>query len=116
MGRGRFNAAVERLDRLLRLDNAYRDYSAALDFAEALWSNDQRKDALEVMQGLASVSTRINHQVALAHYLIEDGQAARAREVLEGGLNSFDTSPAFVKKRDESWASRAEKMLKGLAA
>ena len=116
MGRGNFSEAVERLDRLLRLDNSYRDYSAALDYAEALWNNGQREDTIEVMEGLARVSTRINHQVALAHYLIEDGRAARAREVLDEGLSSYETAPDFVKKRDQSWAERAQKMLRGLAA
>ena len=116
MGRGRFNAAAEHLDRLLRLDNAYRDYAAALDYADALWHNDQRADTIEVMEGLARVSTRINHRVALAHYLTEYGDVARAREVLADGLSSYETSPDFVKKRDQTWAQRAEKMLKGLPA
>ncbi len=111
MGAGNFAAAVDHFDRLLNLDNAYRDYSAALDYAEALWQNGQRDDAIDLLTGLVGVSTRVNHHVALAHYLSTDGRTPRAREVLEKGLSNFDSSPDFVRRRDEKWAKRAQKML-----
>jgi hypothetical protein len=111
MSDGRFVDAVEHLEKLLSQDNAYRDYSAALDYAEALWQNGQRDDTIEVLEGLVAVSTRVNHHVALAHYLNEDGRIARAREVLERGLANWETSPDFVQRRDEKWARRAKKML-----
>lgn len=111
MGLGRFDAAVQHLDRLLRLDNGYRDYSAALDYAEALWQNGQRGDAIEVLEGLVGVSTRINHHVGLAHYLIRGGEHLRARAVLEKGLDAYESAPDFVKRRDHKWAQRAKQML-----
>ena len=111
MSDGRFDEAVEYLEKLLGEDNAYRDYGAALDYAEALWRNGQRDDTIEVLEGLVAISTRVNHHVALAHYLQEDGRTARAREVLERGLANWETSPDFVQRRDEKWARRARKML-----
>ena len=111
MSDGRFDEAVEYLEKLLGEDNAYRDYGAALDYAEALWRNGQRDDTVEVLEGLVAISTRVNHHVALAHYLQEDGRTARAREVLERGLANWETSPDFVQRRDEKWARRARKML-----
>ena len=68
-------------------------------------------DTIEVLEGLVAISTRVNHHVALAHYLQEDGRTARAREVLERGLANWETSPDFVQRRDEKWARRARKML-----
>lgn len=111
MSAGDFGSAVEHLDRLLNLDNAYRDYAAALDYAEALWQNGQREDTIDLLTGLTNVSTRVNHHVALAHYLKADGRDARAREVLEQGISHFDASPPFVRRRDDKWAKRAKKML-----
>ncbi len=111
MSDGRFGEAVEHFEKLLEQDNAYRDYSAALDYAEALWQNGQRDDTIEVLEALVGVSTRVNHHVALAHYLREDGREARARQVLERGLANWETSPDFVQRRDEKWARKARKML-----
>ncbi len=114
MSRQDFAEATELLDRLLRLDNSYRDYSAALDYAEALWHNGQREDTLDLLEGLISTSSRMNHHVALAHYLMEDKRHDRAQEVLGKGLSLYDSAPAYVQKRDKSWADRALRMKKKL--
>lgn len=108
MSRQDFAEATELLDRLLRIDNAYRDYSAALDYAEALWGNGQHQDVIELLEGLTSVSRRMNHHMALAHYLVEDGRYDRARDVLENALELYQSSPEHVQKRDKQWASRAK--------
>ena len=75
--------AIEELARLMELDPAYRDYSAALDYAEALWQAGQRDDAIGLLTGLVGVSKRINHRMALAHYLKEQGDPVTARRILE---------------------------------
>jgi hypothetical protein len=103
--------AVKHLHALLEQDNAYRDYSAALDYAEALWQNGQREDAIDVLTGLTSVSTRMNHHVALAHYLILDERYERARQALKAGLSHYAGAPDFVKRRDLNWAKQGENML-----
>jgi hypothetical protein len=114
LGTGKPAEAAEQLERVMELDSAYRDYSAALEYAEALWQADRRDDAIDLLTGLASVSTRINHRVALAHYLLEDKRVDRAREVLTHALTEYESSPAFVKRRDSDWARRAQTMLAGL--
>ncbi len=108
---GRPLEAVEELAKLMELDPAYRDYSAALDYAEALWQAGQHQDAIGLLTGLVSVSKRINHRMALAHYLKEQGDEATARSELDQALAEFASSPDFVKRRDQRWADRARKLL-----
>jgi hypothetical protein len=114
-GLDRPGEAVEHYAKLAELDAAYRDHSAALEYAEALWESGQNRDAIEVLEAMAASSTRLNHRVALGHYLSRSGETARAREVLESGLRHYETSPAFVRRRDRRWASEAEKLLRALA-
>lgn len=103
--------AIDELARLMELDPAFRDYSAALDYAEALWQAKQHEDAIGLLTGLVSVSKRINHRMALAHYLKEQGDSATARSELDQALREFASSPDFVQRRDQRWAERARKLL-----
>jgi hypothetical protein len=61
------------------------------------------------------VSSRINHRVALGHYLSLSERKDEAKGVLELALRDHEHSPAFVKKRDHKWAARAEKMMRELS-
>ena len=111
MSAGKFQAATEDLDKLLREDNTFRDYSAALDYAEALYQNGQSDEVIELMEALVSVSGRLNHKVALAHYLNEDGKTAEAREVVKSALKDHVSAEAQVQRRDAQWVARAEQLL-----
>jgi hypothetical protein len=108
---GRPLEAVEELSHLMELDPAFRDYSAALDYAEALWQSGQHEDAIGLLTGLVGVSKRINHRMALAHYLKEQGDSVTARSELDQALRDFATQPDFVQRRDRRWADRARKLL-----
>jgi hypothetical protein len=114
LGAGKPAVACEHFQRLLEMDNSYADYSAALDYAEALWQSGQRDDAIELLTGLVRVSSRINHRVALGHYLSLSERKGEAKDVLELALRDHEHSPAFVKKRDHKWADRAQKMIREL--
>jgi hypothetical protein len=103
--------AAESLAKLLELDNSFRDYGAALDYAEALWQNSQREDAIELLTGLVGVSSRMNHRLALAHYMARAGREGPARDQLELALRDYEHAPAFIKNRDKKWAQRAQQML-----
>jgi hypothetical protein len=115
LGAGKPGDACEPLHRLLEMENSFADYSAALDYAEALWQSGQKEDALEVLNGLVSVSSRINHRVALGHYLSLSDRKGEARDVLELALRDHAHSPDFIKRRDKKWAVRAEQMMRELS-
>jgi len=108
---GRPAEAVEELAHLMDLEPTFRDYSAALDYAEALWQAGQQDDAIGLLTGLVSVSKRINHRMALAHYLKERGDSATAKNELDQALRDFASQPDFVQRRDRRWADRARKLL-----
>lgn len=103
--------AIEDLARLMEIDKDFRDFSAALDYAEALWQAGEKDDAIGLLTGLVAMHKRINHRMALAHYLKEQGDSATARNELDQALREFASSPDFVKRRDQRWADRARKLL-----
>lgn len=111
MGTGQFDEACQHLEKLLGVDNAFRDYSAALDYAEALWQSGRKDDTIDLLEGLVSVSSRVNHRVALAHYQMRADRTAEARDVLDRALKEYEGSPEYVKRRDRKWANKARDML-----
>ena len=114
LGLRKAEEAVEQLAKLLELESNYRDYSAALDYAEALWQTGRSEDAVDLLHGLVNETRRINHRLALAHYLRLAGQNGPARVELEQALRDFESSPEFVQRRDKKWADRAQRELRAL--
>lgn len=114
MGMHRYAEAADELHELMEIDNSYRDYAAALDYGEALWQSGEHEDAVDLLHGLVGVDGRINHRIALAHYLGLSGKRDEAREQLQTALGDYEHQPAFVKRRDSHWAAQAHKMLRDL--
>ncbi|HKO48006.1 MAG TPA: tetratricopeptide repeat protein [Polyangiaceae bacterium] len=108
---GRPLEAIEELATLMELEPEFRDYSAAMDYAEALWQAGKQEDTIGLLTGLVSVTKRINHRVALAHYSKERGDSITARNELDLALSEFATLPEPVRKREQLWADRARKQL-----
>ncbi|OQB10559.1 MAG: hypothetical protein BWY17_04235 [Deltaproteobacteria bacterium ADurb.Bin207] len=108
---GAFADAVERLSQLMDIDARYRDFRAAFDYAEALWLDGRRELALEVLEDIATTSTRIEHSLAFANYLALAEDIPKARTVLESALKDYEQSPTFVQRRDRGSAREAEKLL-----
>jgi len=108
---GRPLDAVEELAALMELEPEFRDYAAALDYAEALWQAGKQEDTIGLLTGLVSVTKRINHRLALAHYSKERGDSITARNELDLALSEFDSLPENVRKREQRWADRARKQL-----
>ncbi|MGE0324371.1 MAG: tetratricopeptide repeat protein [Polyangiaceae bacterium] len=100
--RGELPRALELYDRLMRVDPRYREYTAALEYAEVLSQSGRADDAADLMKGLVRESAKPNHRLALAHYLKRSGQSAEARSSLQTFL--ADNPP-------EPWRHRAEQLL-----
>src|SRR5690606_9691045 len=88
---GKHGDSLEHFEELLSQDRAYRDYSAALEYAEALWQSGRVDDTIDLMTGLVNVCPYINHRLALAHYLNESGRPERAREVIQEALAAYES-------------------------
>jgi len=108
---GRPLEATEELATLMELQPEFRDYAAALDYAEALWQAGKQEDTIGLLTGLVSVTKRISHRVALAHYSKERGDSITARNELDLALSEFASLPEPVRKREQRWADRARKQL-----
>jgi hypothetical protein len=108
---GRPLEAIEELATLMELQPEFRDYAAALDYAEALWQAGKQEDTIGLLTGLVSVTKRISHRLALAHYSKERGDSITARNELDLALREFASLPEATRKREQRWADRARKQL-----
>jgi len=108
---GRPLEAIEELASLMELEPEFRDYAAALDYAEALWQAGKQEDTIGLLTGLVSVTKRIPHRLALAHYSKERGDSITARNELDLALSEFASLPEAMRKREQRWADRARKQL-----
>jgi len=111
----RYDEASDHLARVLASNSSYGDYSAALDYAEALSRTSDLKGAIALLDGLVAVEPRINHRVALAHYLARDNQLGPARTQLKDALQDYSLRSDAERHRQERWAKRAQTMLAELA-
>jgi hypothetical protein len=107
--------AIDTYEALMAIDPRYRDYAAALEYAEALHRVGRTLDATGLLEGLVQETGRLNHRLALAHYCEAGGQTARARGVLEGALAAYASSPAPEQEANRRWQRRIADKLGELA-
>jgi hypothetical protein len=111
LGLGRARESLEYFERLLEFERSYRNYGAALDYADALWEAGQKTDTIELLEQLAAHTKRINHRLALAHYIGELGQKARAATEIRAAIDDEQTQPDANGERSRRWIERARAML-----
>lgn len=99
---GELQRALDLYDRLMRVDPRFRDYSAALEYAEVLSRTGRPNDAADLLRGLVRESAKPNHRLALAHYLNQSGERDSARANLETFLAEGPAEP---------WRQRAKRLL-----
>jgi len=116
LGKGQPRLAIDHLEKLLEVDRGFRNFSAALDYAEALWQVGRHDECVELVAGLAAYTGRINHSVAEAHYRRLAGDTERTRAVLEAIVARAAQEPDFGRGRDAKWLERAQEMLQELSA
>ncbi len=111
LGLGHPRAAVTLLEQVLRTDREYRNFGAALDYADALWLAGQKQDTLELLRGLVGLTRRINHRLALAHYLAEIGNTTDARTEIQHAIREHEAMPPDEQVKQQRWLERATHML-----
>ena len=109
-------AQIDALERLIEFDISFADFQACMDLAKAYWSDDRRDDAIAAMQKLCKKSQRIGPRVVLADYLSAVDRHSEARSLLVDGLDTYDSSPRFVRRRDRRQARAARAVLSKLPA
>lgn len=111
---GKTTRAVDYLTQLMDIDPRYRDYQAAIDYAEALWLDNRRELSLEVLHDIANTSTRLAHSLVLANYLALAEDKEQAKSVLQNALKDYQDSPPFIQRRDRQDAKDAQRLLEQL--
>ena len=107
-------AAIEALETLVDLDPNYLDSVPAMQLADLYWEAERHDRALEVAERLCRGSQRIGARVLLGGYLVEQSRADEARALLEKGLATYATSPAYIRRRDRQEAQAAKALLRAL--
>jgi hypothetical protein len=98
--------AIELYETLMAIDPRFRNYSAALEYAEALHRGGRTQDATGLLEGLVQETKRPNHHLALANYLELSGQAPRAKSVLNDALHAFERSSPPEQEANRRWQRR----------
>jgi len=93
----------------------YRNYAAALEYAEALHRAGRDLDAADLLEGMVAETGRPNHRLALAHYCEAAGQTTRAQHVLSEALVAYASSPAHDQAVNRRWQRRISDKLHDLA-
>lgn len=101
-------------ERLIEEDPRHGEFTAVLEYAEALWDAGHEKRCLEILEDIAEESKRLNHRLAYAHYLVQSGDKAKARNVLKRALHDHEANPGWLKQKERQWASAATDLLRKL--
>ncbi len=108
---GAHGEAIATLDELLAGDPGFGDGAGMKLRADLLWEDSQRDEALEDLRRLTG---RLEHRIALARRLHENGRSAEARAVLGAALEGYRHSPRFIQRRDARARREASGLLKTL--
>lgn len=111
LGLGHPRAAVTLLEKVMAADREFGNFGAALDYADALWLAGQRQDTLDLLRGLVGTTGRMNHRLALAHYLAENGETTDAKVEAQRVIQDHAALPADEQMRQQRWLDRAMQML-----
>lgn len=107
--------AIEVYETLMATEPRYRNYAAALEYAEALHRAGRDLDAADLLEGMVAETGRPNHRLALAHYCEAAGQTTRAQRVLSEALVAYASSPARDQAMNRRWQRRISDKLQELA-
>ena len=101
-------------ERLIEKNPRHGEFTAALEYAEALWDAKHEKRCLEILEDIANETKRLNHRLAYAHYLVQNGDKTNAKNVLKRALHDHEVSPSWLKQKERQWASAASDLLRKL--
>ncbi len=114
VGQGEPRAAFLYFEQVLESDRGFANFSAALEYADALFCADERQDAIDLVRALSEHTRRPNHRLAHAHYLIQSDEPERARSELGRLISEFEALPKAKRSRLERWEIRARELLREL--
>jgi hypothetical protein len=111
-GLGRPSEAVAPLEKLIAKHTSWSDFQAWRALIDACLEAGESNAALTHSRELARLSPSLRHKCLLAERLLELGQHAEARKVVEQGLDEYRYAAGPGRRRDARWAGKAKQLLK----
>ena len=109
-----YGQALPMLAGLVASDPGHQDYAGWLALARGQRDSGQRTEGLDSMRRLVAKSPRLAHKYQLAQYLVEDGQTAEARGLLEEAILEHRQAPAYIKRQNRLLVIKIKRFLAGL--
>jgi hypothetical protein len=111
---GKFPAAIEDLERVVRAEPGYDIHRAAGLLAWAYARTGQPEKAEALFSRVVQVSTLTETQYHYAEFLAAQGKAAEARQWAERIMNKRSGMPGFQRRRDRPWFRQTRSLLSHL--
>lgn len=112
---GQPDDALPLLARLIQRDPRWSDFSAWRLLRETHVDRNDAEQALTTCRELVKLSPSLQNQCTLAEQLLDMGQAAEARPILEKVITDHAYQPAPIRRRNRKWAKEAKRMLRRTA-
>jgi len=108
-------AAIADLQYVVSVDPKHAYSRARCLLAQSLARGGRRDEAKAEFEKLVSATTASESLIAAAEFYADNGEVAKARELVQSILARRATMPAYQKRRDRKWLSMAKKLEKKLS-
>lgn len=100
------------LEKIISRDRAWSNYRAWRLLITVRQQQGKVDEALAAGRELSRLAPTLEHRCVLAEHLLEAGQNAEARELLERALDEHRYAPGPSRRRNGRWARTAQRLLK----
>jgi len=100
--------AAETFRRLIDMDRGYADYRVWRDLACALQCDGRSAKALEILEELVRAHPRLEHVLAWAEVLVDEGREDEARAAIDAALEDHRQGPRHLRRLERAEARQAK--------
>jgi hypothetical protein len=111
-GLGHPENAIAPLQKLIAKHWSWSEYRAWHVLIEVRKATGDSGGALESCRELTRIAPSLEHRCLLAEHLLQAGDNAEARKVMEQGLDDYRYTSGLSRRRDRRWVSKAKQLLK----
>lgn len=109
---GKPEQAMPLLENINRRDPRWSNYQAWILLVETQQHLQNQERAVTAARELVRLSPLLQHKCLLAQTLLQQGNRAEARSILQESLQEHDYAPGPIRRRNRPWAREARRLLK----